>query len=143
MPAGRPPVNRRAAAAADYDVLCARWRELAHASVEDTEAHAELKQIRTRLRALQRCPHDCPIVEIDVPPHSASSPQKAVAFRSGNAAGVRTYSGLTVVPRCVAHELLRMIASDREVDAKRMQPGGGRIGETGRISDIARQVAAT
>jgi hypothetical protein len=38
---------------------------------------------------------------------------------------------------------LALVAQDRQVEQNKMKAGGGRLGETGRISDMARQIAAS
>lgn len=129
----------------DIGALTAKWEELKQADPDDQEAQRELKQVMARLRRRQHkdLHPDCPDVEIDVPLHSTSTKTHPVYFALGNATQRRVYNGKCLVPRCVAHELLRLISADRKVDGDRMKAGGGRIEETGRISDIARQIAAS
>ena len=126
--------------AADAEVLAIRWRKLADAPKHDTDAQTELAQIRDRVRKLGRCVHNCPIVEIDVPPHSTSGEDRPVPFAIANASGRTDYLGRTVVPRCVAHTLLAQIGADRAVEQRRMTARKGTSAEAGRLSDLGRAV---
>jgi hypothetical protein len=128
----------------DLEALVARWKELQYAPREDADAQAELKQVRDRIREVAACPHgDCPLVELDVPQHTASTDTQPVYFAIANAAGRKEYTGHVIAPRCIAHEIMRMIAQDRWTDARRMTARETKLTETSRISEIARQIAAS
>ena len=127
----------------DIGALSARWYELRQAPRDDIDAQQELRQVLARLRKVKHVDihPDCPMVEIDVPLHSASTMQKPVYFAIGNASQRRIFHGKCLVHRCVAHQILHQISQDRATDARRLTAGGGIIQETGRISDIARTIA--